>query len=169
MRLKSFITMMFASVALLVGTTSCGDDDDDKVVSVAEAMAGEYNGDLGISVMGTEVKSEGTFKVIKADGTHIDLTLPAAGEGAMALPSLDVKNIQTTAETEITVGDQKVKAYTATLDSYSGSITVNGEEKAYTITNLSVAVTGNACVVTYTLKYGKMPMEMEATFQGTRK
>ena len=151
---------MFASVALLVGTTSCGDDDDDKVVSVAEAMAGEYNGDLGISVMGTEVKSE---------GTHINLTLPAAGEGAMALPSLDVKNIQTTAETEITVGDQKVKAYTATLDSYSGSITVNGEEKAYTITNLSVAVTGNACVVTYTLKYGKMPMAMEATFQGTRK
>ena len=151
--------MMFASVALLVGTTSCGDDDDDKVVSVAEAMAGEYNGDLGISVMGTEVKSEGTFKVTKADGTHIDLTLP----------SLDVKNIQTTAETEITVGDQKVKAYTATLDSYSGSITVNGEEKAYTITNLSVAVTGNACVVTYTLKYGKMPMAMEATFQGTRK
>ena len=161
--------MMFASVALLVGTTSCGDDDDDKVVSVAEAMAGEYNGDLGISVMGTEVKSEGTFKVTKADGTHIDLTLPAAGEGAMALPSLDVKNIQTTAETEITVGDQKVKAYTATLDSYSGSITVNGEEKAYTVTNLSVAVTSNACVVTYTLKYGKMPMAMEATFQGTRK
>ena len=161
--------MMFASIALLVGTTSCGDDDDDKVVSVAEAMAGEYNGDLGIRVMGTEVKSEGTFKVTKADGTHIDLTLPAAGEGAMALPSLDVKNIQTTAETEITVGDQKVKAYTATLDSYSGTITVNGEEKAYTITNLSVAVTGNACVVTYTLKYGKMPMAMEATFQGTRK
>lgn len=161
--------MMFASVALLVGTTSCGDDDDDKVVSVAEAMAGEYNGDLGISVMGAEVKSEGTFKVTKADGTHINLTLPAAGEGAMALPSLDVKNIQTTAETEITVGDQKVKAYTATLDSYSGTITVNGEEKAYTITNLSVAVTGNACVVTYTLKYGKMPMAMEATFQGTRK
>lgn len=160
---------MFASVALLVGTTSCGDDDDDKVVSVAEAMAGEYNGDLGISVMGAEVKSEGTFKVTKADGTHINLTLPAAGEGAMALPSLDVKNIQTTAETEITVGDQKVKAYTATLDSYSGTITVNGEEKAYTITNLSVAVTGNACVVTYTLKYGKMPMAMEATFQGTRK
>ena len=30
MRLKSFITMMFASVALLVGTTSCGDDDDDE-------------------------------------------------------------------------------------------------------------------------------------------
>lgn len=169
MRLKSVITMVFASVALLVGTTSCGDDDDDKVVSAAEAMAGEYNGELGISVMGTEVKSEGIFKVTKADGTHIDLTLPAAGEGAMALPSLDVKNIQTTAETEITVGDQKVKAYTATLDSYSGSITVNGEEKAYTITNLSVAVTGNACVVTYTLKYGKMPMAMEATFQGTRK
>ena len=169
MRLKSFITMMFASVALLVGTTSCGDDDDDKVVSVAEAMAGEYNGDLGISVMGTEVKSEGTFKVTKADGTHIDLTLPAAGEGAMALPSLDVKNIQTSGEAEITVGDQKVKAYTATLDSYSGSITVNGEEKAYTVTNLSVAVTGNACVITYTLKYGRMPMEMVATFQGTRK
>lgn len=161
--------MMFASVALLVGTTSCGDDNDDKEVSVAEAMAGEYNGNLGISVMGTEVKSEGTFKVTKADGTHINLTLPAAGEGAMALPSLDVKNIQTTAETEITVGDQKVKAYTATLDSYSGTITVNGEEKAYTITNLSVAVTGNACVITYTLKYGKMPMAMEATFQGTKK
>ena len=161
--------MVFASVALLVGTTSCGDDDDDKVVSAAEAMAGEYNGELGISVMGTEVKSEGIFKVTKADGTHIDLTLPAAGEGAMALPSLDVKNIQTTAETEITVGDQKVKAYTATLDSYSGSTTVNGEEKAYTITNLSVAVTGNACVITYTLKYGKMPMAMSATFQGTKK
>ena len=169
MRLKSVITMVFASVALLVGTTSCGDDDDDKVVSAAEAMAGEYNGELGISVMGTEVKSEGIFKVTKADGTHIDLTLPAAGEGAMALPSLDVKNIQTTAETEITVGDQKVKAYTATLDSYSGSTTVNGEEKAYTITNLSVAVTGNACVITYTLKYGKMPMAMSATFQGTKK
>ncbi|MBO4597013.1 MAG: hypothetical protein J5676_03930 [Bacteroidaceae bacterium] len=169
MRLKSVITMVFASVALLVGTTSCGDDDDDKVVSAAEAMAGEYNGELGISVMGTEVKSEGIFKVTKADGTHIDLTLPAAGEGAMALPSLDVKNIQTTAETEITVGDQKVKAYTATLDSYSGTITVNGEEKAYTITNLSVAVTGNACVITYTLKYGKMPMAMSATFQGTKK
>ena len=161
--------MMFASVALLVGTTSCGDDDDDKVVSVAEAMAGEYNGDLGISVMGTEVKSEGTFKVTKADGTHINLTLPAAGEGAMALPALDVKNIQTSGEAEITVGDQKVKAYTATLDNYSGSITVDGEEKAYTVTNLSVAVTGNACVITYTLKYGRMPMPMEATFQGTRK
>jgi hypothetical protein len=45
----------------------------------------------------------------------------------------------------------------------------DGAEKAFTITGLAVLVNGKNIVVTYSLKYGNMPMLMETTFTGTEK
>jgi hypothetical protein len=45
----------------------------------------------------------------------------------------------------------------------------DGSEKAFTITGLAVLVNGKNIVVTYSLKYGNMPMLMVTTFTGTEK
>ena len=47
-----------------------------------------------------------------------------------------------------------------------------GDEKAYTISDLAVffedVPKGKAVAVTFSLKYGNMPMTMETTFTGDR-
>lgn len=167
MKIKKFMAMMIAAVALCVSFASCGDDgddDDNKVVTpAAQTLAGEYTGVLTLSVMGSESKDTVTYEIKKIDDTHVSITTPAYGSGAMALPSITLDNISVS-----TTASSGVEVISASVSEVSGSIEVNGEEKAYKFSDVVIANTGNKVSVAYSLQYGKMPMAMVFSFTGEK-
>ena len=123
--------MMVAAVAIVLGTSSCGSDDDDMEVAVAAQVAGSYSGNEIIMVMGEESSNTTTtYEFTKVSDSTIDMTIPASGEsGMMMIPALTVKNISLSKVNKNIVGN---------VASYSGTVTnASGVEKAYTISNLS--------------------------------
>ena len=157
------MTMMVAAVAIVVGFSSCSSDDDEDEMAVAEQVAGSYTGQEIISVMG-EVSSDvvTTYEFTKATDTTIDMLIPASGEsGMMMIPALPVKGLTLT---------KNGNTITGTAASYAGTVTnASGAEKAYTITNVAVVFHDKNGAVTFSLKYGSMPMLMETTFTGIKK
>ncbi len=161
MNIKNFLAMMVAASVMVMGTTSCDKDDDDPAeqnVSAATAMVGTYNGEFVLSVMGSGDTTQVDMTINKVDDATIQLVTPAAGSGAMALPSLSVELPA--------VG--KDGSYSASAESVSGSVTVNGAEKAYTFSNVAVIVNGDEAAIAYSLQYGKMPMAMVVSFKGKK-
>ena len=155
--------MMVAAVAIVLGVSSCSSSDDEPEVAVATQVVGSYSGNEIIKVMGEESSNTTTTYVfVKATDTTIDMTIPESGEmGAMMIPSLPVKNIPLV---------KNGNTITGNMASYSGTVTnASGAEKAYTISNIAVVFGENKAVVTFSLKYGNMPMAMETTFTGTKK
>ena len=74
---------------------------------------------------------------------------------------LIVKNIPLT---------QSDNTVTGRLASYAGTVkTANGDDKAYTISDVTVIFKETAVAATFSLKYGNMPFEMVTTFSGTKK
>lgn len=164
MKSKNFLAMMIAAATMTMSVSSCDDDDDDNnsqasTISVAEAMAGSYNGDYVLSVMGSGDTTQVVMTINKVDDNTIQLVTPSAGSGAMALPSLTC-DLKASASNNV---------YTATAESVSGSVTVNDVEKAYTFSDVAVVVSGNTAAITYSLQYGKMPMAMVVSFKGEKK
>lgn len=163
MKAKSFLAMMIAAATMTMSVSSCDDDDDDNTpastISVAEAMAGSYNGDYVLTVMGSGDTTQVVMTINKVDDNTIQLVTPSAGSGAMALPSLTC-DLKASASNNV---------YTATAESVSGSVTVNDVEKAYTFSDVAVVVSGNTAAITYSLQYGKMPMAMVVSFKGEKK
>lgn len=157
------MTMMVAAVAIVVGFSSCSSDDDEDEMAVAEQVAGSYTGQEIISVMG-EVSSDvvTNYEFTKATDTTIDMLIPASGEsGMMMIPALPVKGLTLT---------KNGNTITARAASYAGTVTnASGAEKAYTITNVAVVFHDKNVAVTFSLKYGSMPMLMETTFTGIKK
>lgn len=157
------MTMMVAAVAIVVGFSSCSSDDDEDEMAVAEQVAGSYTGQEIISVMG-EVSSDvvTTYEFTKATDTTIDMLIPASGEsGMMMIPALPVKGLTLT---------RNGNTITGRAASYAGTVTnASGAEKAYTITNVAVVFHDKNVAVTFSLKYGSMPMLMETTFTGIKK
>lgn len=155
--------MMVAIAAFVFGVSSCGSDDDEPVVAVAEQVAGSYTGNEVVMVMGEESSNETkTYLFAKASETSVDMTIPEMGMGGhMSIPALSVKNIPL---------KKNGNAIGGSLASYTGSVTnADGSEKAFTITDLVILVDDKNMAVTYSLKYGNMPMSMETTFTGTKK
>jgi hypothetical protein len=163
MKFKRFMTMMVAAVAIVVGFSSCSSDDDEDEMAVAEQVAGSYTGQEIISVMG-EVSSDvvTNYEFTKATDTTIDMLIPASGEsGMMMIPALPVKGLTLT---------KNGNTITGRAASYAGTVTnASGAEKAYTITNVAVVFHDKNVAVTFSLKYGSMPMLMETTFTGIKK
>ncbi len=163
MKFKRFMTMMVAAVAIVVGFSSCSSDDDEDEMAVAEQVAGSYTGQEIISVMG-EVSSDvvTNYEFTKATDTTIDMLIPASGEsGMMMIPALPVKGLTLT---------KNGNTITGRAASYAGTVTnASGTEKAYTITNVAVVFHDKNVAVTFSLKYGSMPMLMETTFTGIKK
>ena len=164
MKIKCFMTMM-AAVAVVLGMSSCGSDDDNGAeapVAVATQVEGSYSGNEVIKVMGDESSNETkTYEFVKASDTALDLTVPASGEGMKMIPALPVKNIPLTKSGDIITGK---------LDTYESKVTTaQGAEKNYTISNLVVIFNDKTVAVTFSLKYGNMPMSMETTFAGEKK
>ena len=161
MKIKSFMTMMVAMAALVMGVSSCGDDDNKDVpeAALAEQVAGSYTGEEIMTVMEEPDQSTKTFVFTKASDVTIDMLIPEYGEGMMTLPALPVKGIMLT---------KSGNTITGKLAKYEGTVkTADGSEKAYTVSDITVLFSDNTVVVTFTQKYGNMPFAFEGAFTGT--
>lgn len=162
MKIKSFMTMMVAAVAIVLGMCSCSDDDDEPEVAVATQVEGSYTGNEIIMVMGDESSNEtSTYEFVKTSDNSVDMTTPGMGGiGPMSIPALPVKNIILKKNDDNTI--------TGRLGSYAGTVETASGERAYTISNAIIIFKDNAVAVTYSLKYGNMPFDMATTFTGTK-
>ena len=164
MKIKSFIAMMMAAVAIVVGMSSCSSDDDEPEVALAAQVVGSYTGMEVITIMGEPEEGTSTFVFSQSSETTIDMTIPQSGEGMMVIPPLPVKNIPLSKVNESIMGR---------LGSFAGTVTTaNGSERAYTVSDVTVIFEdvpkGKAVVVSFTLKYGSMPFDMVTTFTGNK-
>ena len=151
MKIKSFMTMAMATVAFVFSMSACSSSDDEAEAPVANQVAGSYTGTETLTVMGEADESIETIEFIKATDVSVDVTLPKYGEGMMTVPALPVKGI--------------------TLTKSGNTITgkLDGSEKAYTISDLTVIFNDKTVVMTFTQKYGNMPFAFEGQFTGTKK
>lgn len=175
MKIKKFLAMMIAAGALSVGFASCGDDDDDDdnddngqtstitKKSLAESLAGDYTGEYSLTVSTSTSTDTVTYSIKKIDDTHVSLTTPSAGSGAMALPSITINNIPVS-----TSSVSGTEVISASLAEVSGTIVVNDAEKSYKFSDLVIVSTGNKVSIAYSLQYGKMPMAMVCSFKGEK-
>ena len=155
------MTMALAMTAFAVSMSSCGSDDDEPEMAVADQVVGSYTGTEILTVMGEADESTETFEFAKASDVSVDVTLPKYGEGMMTVPALPVKGIMLT---------QSGNTITGKLAKYEGIVkTADGSEKAYTVSDLTVIFSDKTVVVTFTQKYGNMPFAFEGQFTGTRK
>lgn len=160
--MKKIVTMMLATMAFVLGMSSCSSSDDDKVeVPVVEQVIGSWTGNEIFVVDNEESSNETkTYGFTKASEATVDLVVPEVGMGMMTIPSFQVKGIALTQEGNTVKG--KVAKYEGTVKGADGS------DKAYTITDLAALFSGNTVVLTYSMKYGKMPFPFTCTFTGTR-
>ena len=161
MKIKSLMTMALAMTAFVFSMSSCGSDDDEPVVAVADQVVGSYTGTEVLTVMGEADESTETFEFTKASDVSVDVTLPKYGEGMMTVPALPVKGIILT---------KSGNTITGKLAQYEGSVkSADGSEKAYTVSDVTVIFSDKTVVVTFTQKYGNMPFAFEGQFTGTKK
>lgn len=161
MRIKSLTIALIASLATVLGTSSCSSDDEPEA-PVAAQVAGSYTGNEVIMVDNDESSNETkTYEITKSSDTSVDMTVPEWGMGMMTIPSFVVKNIPLA---------KSGNAITGKVASYSGTVkNAKGDEKAYVVSNVTLMFSEKTVVGTYSLKYGNMPFLMTTTFTGTRK
>ena len=158
-KFKTMMAMMLALVSMCVAFSSCSSDDDD-TVSAAKEIAGSYTSSLDMTVMGQASTYDNvTMKIEAVDDATVKVTLPACGEGMMALPALEVPAVKVSGSNG---------AYAFSKENYTGTVTVKGAEKNYTVT-LQGTLKDNTLTVNYSVQYGKMPMPMIAKFVCTKK
>lgn len=158
-KFKTMMAMMLALVSMCVAFSSCSSDDDPVAVAAAKEIADTYTGSLDMTVMGQASTYDNvTLKIEAVDDATVKVTLPACGEGMMALPALEVSAVKVSGSNG---------AYAFSQESYAGTITVNGAEKNYTVT-LQGTLRDNTLTVNYSVQYGKMPMPMIAKFVCTK-
>ena len=156
MKIKNFMMMTMAAVALVFGVSSCGGDDDVPEAPVAAQVAGSYTGTEVLTVSGEADESTETFVFTKATDVSVDVTLPEYGEGMMTIPALPVKGIMLT---------KSGNTITGKLDKYEGTTEAG---KAYTISNIVVSFIDKTVVMTFEMKYGNMPFGFDGQFTGNR-
>ena len=150
----SFAAMMVAMLTFCVVFTSCSSDDDD-TVAAAKEIVGSYTGNLAMTVMGQASSHDNiTMKIEAVDNATVKVTLPAFGEGMMALPVLEVPAVKVSGSNG---------AYAFSQENYAGTVTVDGAEKKYTVT-LQGTLKDNTLTVKYSVQYGKMPAAMIGEF-----
>ena len=162
MKIKSLTIALIASLATVLGTSSCSSDDDEPEAPVATQVAGSYTGNEVIMVDNEESSNETkTYEITKVSDTSVDMTVPEWGMGMMTIPSFVVKNIPLA---------KSGNTITGKLASYSGTVkNAKGEEKAYVVSNVALIFNDKTVVATYSLKYGNMPFIMTTSFTGTLK
>ena len=162
MKIKSLTIALIASLATVLGTSSCSSDDDEPEAPVATQVAGSYTGNEVIMVDNEESSNETkTYEITKVSDTSVDMTVPEWGMGMMTIPSFVVKNIPLA---------KSGNTITGKLASYSGTVkNAKGEEKAYVVSNVALIFGDKTVAGTYSLKYGNMPFIMTTSFTGTLK
>ena len=160
--MKRFMTMTLAALAFVVSMSSCSKDDDAPEVAVADQVAGSYTGNEIFVVDGDESSNETkTYRFTKVSDVSVDLQIPEVGMGMMTIPSFPIKGISLSKDGDTIIGK---------LASYEGSVKgADGSDKTYTITDMIALFSDKTVVVTYTMKYGRMPFPFVCTFTGTRK
>lgn len=159
-KFKTMMAMMLALVSMCVVFNSCSSDDDNDTVAAAKEIAGSYTSNLEMTVMGEpSTYNNLTLKIEAVDDATVKVTLPACGEGMMALPALEVPAVKVSGSND---------AYAFSKENYTGTVTVKGAEKNYTVT-LQGTLKDNTLTVNYSVQYGKMPMPMIAKFVCTKK
>ena len=161
MKIKSLTIALIASLATVLGASSCSSDDEPEA-PVAAQVAGSYTGNEVIMVDNEESSNETkTYEITKVSDTSVDMTVPEWGMGMMTIPSFVVKNIPLA---------KSGNTITGKLASYSGTVkNAKGEEKAYVVSNVALIFNDKTVVATYSLKYGNMPFIMTTSFTGTLK
>ena len=161
MKIKSLTIALIASLATVLGTSSCSSDDEPEA-PVAAQVAGSYSGNEVIMLDNEESSNETkTYEITKVSDTSVDMTVPEWGMGMMTIPSFVVKNIPLA---------KSGNTITGKLASYSGTVkNAKGEEKAYVVSNVALIFNDKTVVATYSLKYGNMPFIMTTSFTGTLK
>ena len=140
---------------MCVAFSSCSSDDDNDTAGGAKEIAGSYTSTLEMTVMGTASTFDNlTMKIEAVDDATVKVTLPACDKGMMPLPALEVPAVKVSGSNG---------AYAFSQESYAGTVTVDGEEKKYTVT-LQGTFKDNTLTVNYQLQYGKMPAAMIAKF-----
>lgn len=158
-KFKTMMAMMLALVSMCVAFSSCSSDDDPVAVAASKEIAGTYTGSWDMTVMGTASTYDNlTMKIEAVDDATVKVTLPACGEGMMALPALEVPAVKASGSNG---------AYAFSQENYAGTITVNGAEKKYTVT-LHGTLKDKTLTVNYSVQYGKMPMPMIGKFVCTK-
>lgn len=154
-KFKTMMAMMLALVSMCVAFSSCSSDDDNDTAGGAKEIAGSYTSTLEMTVMGTASTFDNlTMKIEAVDDATVKVTLPACDKGMMPLPALEVPAVKVSGSNG---------AYAFSQESYAGTVTVDGEEKKYTVT-LQGTFKDNTLTVNYQLQYGKMPAAMIGKF-----
>lgn len=157
-KFKTMMAMMLALVSMCVAFNSCSSDDDNDTVAAAKEIADSYTSTLEMTVMNeTSTYDNLTMKIEAVDDATVKITLPACGEGKMALPELEVPAVKVS-------GSNGAYAFS---QEYTGTVTVNGAEKNYTVT-LQGTLKDKTLTVNYSVQYGKMPMPMIGKFVCTK-
>ncbi len=171
-KIKTMKAMMMAMCVGLV-FASCSSSSNDPIdpnnnnnggnkeekVDYAKTIAGSYTNKLSMTVMQQEsVYKNATVVIDRVDSTHVDITLPSAGSGQMALPALKVEKVEVT---------DNSGEYKFAVENYTGSVSVDGEQKNFTVTLQGAYSKDGVVTLDYTLQYGKMPMAMIAKFDSS--
>lgn len=158
-KFKTMMAMMLALVSMCVAFSSCSSDDDNDTVAAAKEIAGSYTSSLDMTAMGQASTYENvTMKIEAVDDATVKITLPACGEGMMALPALEVPAVKVSGSNG---------SYAFAQENYAGSVTVNGAEKKYTVI-LKGTLKDKTLTVDYSVQYGKMPQPMIGKFVCTK-
>ena len=153
--------MTMAAMAFVVSMSSCSSDDDEKAEPVATQVAGSYTGKEIFVVDNEESSNETkTYQFTKASDVTVDLVIPEVGMGMMAIPSITVKGIPLSKDGNTIMG--KLALFEGTVKGADGS------DKAYTVSDVTALFSDKTVVVTFTLKYGRMPYPFTATFTGNK-
>ncbi len=166
--MKKFMTMTLAAMAFVFSMSSCSSssNDDQPEVPLATQVVGSYTGTEIVLVNAEESSNETkTYQFTKVTDVSVDMVIPEVGMGMMTIPSIPVKNIPLT---------KNGNSITGKLDMYppSEDITVKnaqGEEKKFNIKDLTFILSDKTIAVTFSLKYGNMPMWMDFQFTGSKK
>ena len=162
--MKKIVTMTLVAMAFVMSLSSCSKDDDDdkKVEALATQVAGSYTGNEIFVVDGEESSNETkSYEFAKASDVSVDMTIPEVGMGMMTIPSFQVKGIALSKDGNTIKGK---------LASFEGTVKgADGSDKAYAVTDVTALFNDKTVVVTYSLKYGKMPFPFTASFTGVKK
>lgn len=166
------ISLMAMLCFIMPAFVSCDKDDDDDPkkddnTNYVAAIVGNYSGSLGYSVINYEPGNiEGSYelKILKDTEDDDDVivvipqcsfTPPIPNSSAFTIPALTITDVDVT---------KKGETYTISEDDFS--IDINGT--TYT-GKLYGTIAGKDAKVEYTLRPGRMPMDINFTFTGTAK
>lgn len=157
---KSLFFYLFAVLCTMSLFTSCSDDDD--AVSLAEIVAGDYDGTLDIAMdMGGMSVSVGkdieeTVEVTKVTDAAVDLRIQGFSIIGMDLGNIELKNCQLT-EVRDGVYDFTASSNLNVVGMLSATVNGTGEFSGNTLTlNLditNIALDGNDVTYTVDVKY----------------